>query len=79
MTETIESMLGKLKSVVEHGHSEEYEGVRQERGLRMLVFGKPGSGKVRHSGGGDCPLIYAGDVERTVSSSRSERMPMVRC
>lgn len=43
-------MLNKLRSAVEHAHSEEYEGVKQEKGLRMLVFGKPGSGKVRERG-----------------------------
>lgn len=41
-------MLSKLRSAVDHAHSEEYEGVKQDKGLRMLVFGKPGSGKVRH-------------------------------
>lgn len=38
-------MANKFKEAVRHSHSEEYEGVT-ERGLRMLVFGKPGSGKV---------------------------------
>lgn len=45
VTETIDYMANKFKDAVRHSHSEEYEGV-QERGLRMLVFGKPGSGKV---------------------------------
>lgn len=46
VTETIDSMANKFREAVRHSHSEEYEGVT-ERGLRMLVFGKPGSGKVR--------------------------------
>lgn len=45
ISETIDSMANKFKEAVRHSHSEEYEGVT-ERGLRMLVFGKPGSGKV---------------------------------
>lgn len=41
-------MVGKLKQGVSEvaNHAGQYEGV-QEEGLRMLVFGKPGSGKVR--------------------------------
>lgn len=45
VTETIDSIANKFKEAVRHAHSEEYEGVT-EHGLRMLVFGKPGSGKV---------------------------------
>lgn len=45
VSETIDAMANKFKEAVRHSHSEEYEG-GTERGLRMLVFGKPGSGKV---------------------------------
>jgi tRNA U34 5-carboxymethylaminomethyl modifying GTPase MnmE/TrmE len=49
-----ESVVGKVQNIasqvteaVKSGvtHTEQYEGV-QEEGLRMLMFGKPGSGKV---------------------------------
>jgi hypothetical protein len=40
-------MVEKFKQSVKESHSEQYEGVA-EKGLRMLVFGKPGSGKVSH-------------------------------
>lgn len=47
LTETIDGMVGKVKEgfVGMAEHASEFEGV-QEEGLRMLVFGKPGSGKV---------------------------------
>jgi len=38
-------MVEKFKRSIKEQSSEQYEGVA-ERGLRMLVFGKPGSGKV---------------------------------
>lgn len=48
ISDTIDDMVGKLRQVVKNStsHAEQFEGV-QEEGLRMLVFGKPGSGKVR--------------------------------
>jgi hypothetical protein len=49
-------MLGNLKKVMKEGpdaHPEQYEGVAEE-GLRMLVFGKPGSGKVS---GSQVPIV----------------------
>jgi tRNA U34 5-carboxymethylaminomethyl modifying GTPase MnmE/TrmE len=47
VSETIDDMVGKLRQTVSEvtKHSGQYEGV-QEEGLRMLMFGKPGSGKV---------------------------------
>jgi hypothetical protein len=45
VAETIESLASKFKQAVQQSHSEEYKGPT-EKGLRMLVFGKPGSGKV---------------------------------
>lgn len=45
VSDTIEDMVEKFKRSVRESNSEQYEGVT-ERGLRMLVFGKPGSGKV---------------------------------
>jgi hypothetical protein len=38
-------MLDRLKASLAEDHSAQYEAV-QDGGLRMLVFGKPGSGKV---------------------------------
>jgi hypothetical protein len=38
-------MLDRLKASLAEDHSAQYEAV-QEEGLRMVVFGKPGSGKV---------------------------------
>jgi hypothetical protein len=48
VAESIESLAAKFKQAVQQSHSEEYRGPT-EKGLRMLVFGKPGSGKVDHS------------------------------
>lgn len=50
ISDTIDDMVGKLKQAVKDSssHAEQFEGV-QEEGLRMLVFGKPGSGKVSSS------------------------------
>jgi adenylate kinase len=47
VTETLESLANKFKQAVQQSHSEEYKGPT-EKGLRMLVFGKPGSGKVSY-------------------------------
>ena len=61
---TIDLMFDKLRDAASSSHSEQHEGV-PEAGLRMLVFGKPGSGKV-----GMAPSLVtladevgAGDVE----------------
>ncbi|RSH83777.1 hypothetical protein EHS25_005392 [Saitozyma podzolica] len=76
MTETIESMLSKLRSAVDQAHSEEYEGVKQEKGLRMLVFGKPGSGKgtlsARLVKQYDIAFVSTGDVLRKEIMAKSE-------
>lgn len=48
VTGTLSNIAHKVKEAVKDAatHTEQYEGV-QEEGLRMLMFGKPGSGKVR--------------------------------
>jgi hypothetical protein len=45
ISQKAQSMLDRLKASLAEDHSAQYEAV-QEEGLRMLVFGKPGSGKV---------------------------------
>lgn len=47
MIGTVQNIASKVTEAVKGGvtHTEQYEGV-QEEGLRMLMFGKPGSGKV---------------------------------
>jgi len=44
---TVRNVVHQVKDAVTASatHTEQYEGV-QEEGLRMLMFGKPGSGKV---------------------------------
>ena len=50
MSDTIDGMVGKLRQAIAEApsRSEQFEGI-QEEGLRMLVFGKPGSGKASWS------------------------------
>ncbi|OCF38482.1 adenylate kinase [Kwoniella heveanensis CBS 569] len=76
ISDSFHSIAQKFKSAVEHSHSEQYEGV-EERGLRMLVFGKPGSGKdssyvcslVRDY---DIAFVSTGDVLRKEIAAKSE-------
>jgi len=45
VSETIDNMISKIHASLSQSHPEQSEAVPQS-GLRMLVFGKPGSGKV---------------------------------
>lgn len=45
VTETAHSLADKFREAARFMNSPSYDGV-EEKGLRMLVFGKPGSGKV---------------------------------
>ncbi|ORY27094.1 adenylate kinase-domain-containing protein [Naematelia encephala] len=74
--ETIESMVEKLKASLSHaaGQSEGYQA--SEEGLRMLVFGKPGSGKgtlsARLVQQYDISFVSTGDVLRKEIAAKSE-------
>ncbi|WVF69882.1 hypothetical protein IAT40_004665 [Kwoniella sp. CBS 6097] len=75
ISESFHSIAQKFKSAVEHSHSEQYEGI-EERGLRMLVFGKPGSGKgtlsARLVRDYDIAFVSTGDVLRKEIAAKSE-------
>ncbi|WVR04524.1 hypothetical protein IAU60_001528 [Kwoniella sp. DSM 27419] len=75
ISESFNSITEKFKEAVTHTHSEQYEGI-EERGLRMLVFGKPGSGKgtlsARLVRDYDIAFVSTGDVLRKEIAAKSE-------
>ncbi|WVQ97926.1 hypothetical protein IAU59_005045 [Kwoniella sp. CBS 9459] len=75
ISESFHNIAQQFKSAVEHSHSEQYEGI-EERGLRMLVFGKPGSGKgtlsARLVRDYDIAFVSTGDVLRKEIAAKSE-------
>ncbi|KAK8846862.1 hypothetical protein IAR55_005952 [Kwoniella newhampshirensis] len=75
ISETFNSLADKFRKAVEYSRSEQYEGV-EEGGLRMLVFGKPGSGKgtlsARLVKDYDIAFVSTGDVLRKEIAAKSE-------
>ncbi|WWC59391.1 uncharacterized protein I303_101946 [Kwoniella dejecticola CBS 10117] len=75
LQDSVNDIAEKFKRAVEHSHSEQYEGV-EERGLRMLIFGKPGSGKgtlsARLVKEYDIAFVSTGDVLRKEIAAGSE-------
>ncbi|WWD22173.1 hypothetical protein CI109_106664 [Kwoniella shandongensis] len=75
IAETFNSLAEKFKKAVQQSRSEQYEGV-EEGGLRMLVFGKPGSGKgtlsARLVKDYDIAFVSTGDVLRKEIAAKSE-------
>ncbi|WWC67812.1 uncharacterized protein I206_101726 [Kwoniella pini CBS 10737] len=75
LQDSVNDIVEKFKTAVEHSHSEQYEGV-EERGLRMLIFGKPGSGKgtlsARLVKEYDIEFVSTGDVLRKEIAAGSE-------
>ncbi|WWC87035.1 uncharacterized protein L201_001920 [Kwoniella dendrophila CBS 6074] len=75
LSESVNNITEKFKNAVLQNHSEQYEGV-EERGLRMLIFGKPGSGKgtlsARLIKEYDIAFVSTGDVLRKEIAAQSE-------
>ncbi|WVW78609.1 hypothetical protein I302_100568 [Kwoniella bestiolae CBS 10118] len=75
LQDSVNDIAEKFKRAVEQSHSEQYEGV-EERGLRMLIFGKPGSGKgtlsARLVKEYDIAFVSTGDVLRKEIAAGSE-------
>ncbi|WVQ69099.1 uncharacterized protein L199_007312 [Kwoniella botswanensis] len=75
LQDSVNDLAEKFKKAVQQSHSEQYEGV-EERGLRMLIFGKPGSGKgtlsARLVKEYDIAFVSTGDVLRKEIAAGSE-------
>ncbi|WRT64914.1 uncharacterized protein IL334_001853 [Kwoniella shivajii] len=75
LSESFNDIAEKFRQAVQQNHSEQYEGV-EERGLRMLIFGKPGSGKgtlsARLVKEYDIAFVSTGDVLRKEIAAKSE-------
>ncbi|ADV24683.1 adenylate kinase, putative [Cryptococcus gattii WM276] len=71
ITETAHSLADKFREAARFMNSPSYDGV-EEKGLRMLVFGKPGSGKVRLVKEYDISFVSTGDVLRKEIAAKSE-------
>ncbi|KAK6903888.1 adenylate kinase [Kwoniella mangroviensis CBS 10435] len=75
LQDSVNDLAEKFKNAVQQSHSEQYEGV-EERGLRMLIFGKPGSGKgtlsARLVKEYDIAFVSTGDVLRKEIAAGSE-------
>nr|ODN85750.1 adenylate kinase [Cryptococcus depauperatus CBS 7841] len=73
--ETFSSIADKFRQATEYINSDTYDGV-VEKGLRMLVFGKPGSGKGTLSSrlikDYDISFVSTGDVLRKEIAAKSE-------
>ncbi|TYJ56280.1 hypothetical protein B9479_002968 [Cryptococcus floricola] len=75
VSDTVASLRDTFRQATEFLHSPLYDGV-EEKGLRMLVFGKPGSGKgtlssrlIEHY---DIAFVSTGDVLRKEIADKSE-------
>ncbi|ODO09010.1 hypothetical protein I350_02605 [Cryptococcus amylolentus CBS 6273] len=70
VSDTVASLRDSFRQATEFLHSPLYDGA-EEKGLRMLVFGKPGSGKVliEHY---DIAFVSTGDVLRKEIAAKSE-------
>ncbi|EAL21004.1 hypothetical protein CNBD6050 [Cryptococcus deneoformans B-3501A] len=71
VADTAHSLADKFREAARFINSPSYDGV-EEKGLRMLVFGKPGSGKVRLVKEYDISFVSTGDVLRKEIAAKSE-------